>query len=369
MKILIGMPAKDSWGGPASSEPPFAAALRNLGANVMEETYVYGDREKPTPLFARARRVLKTALRFRKILQTENFDVIHLNTAFDLKTLLRDTIALRLMKPQRAKVFLKIHGSETKFLESKNPLIAALREDLRKLTDGFGIHTHEEKTNFQRGGFDADKFFFVKNAVTISENLPENFSRAQKKKDEVFRLLFVARFIAAKGLTETIRACRILKDKNYKFVLYAVGDGERRGAAESETKDLDLSENVKFTGYISEPEVADYFFNADIFVFPTRHAEGFPNVLFKAVAAGLPIVTTPVRAAADYLRAPENCLFSTQSPENIAEKIIELIENKTLREQMSEHNLKFGKTLLPENIAKEFLEIYQKMPDNPKSKI
>ncbi|MGI8556097.1 MAG: glycosyltransferase family 4 protein [Pyrinomonadaceae bacterium] len=370
MKILIGMPAKDSWGGPASSEPPFAAALKKLGANVIEETYVFGDKEKPTPIFERIRRVIKTALRFRRILQKENFDIIHLNTAFDFKTLLRDGVALRLMKPKRAKVFLKIHGSETKYLKSKNPLIVALRNNLRNLADGFGIHTPEEKTNFLQAGFDEQKFFFVKNAVTVAENLPPNFSRCRKEKEDVFRLLFVARFIPAKGLLETIRAGAILKSKGCRFILNCIGDGTIRGAAESEVQRLQLTENVKFSGYIPENEVTNYFFNSDIFVFPTRHAEGFPNVLFKAVAVGLPVVTTRVRAANDYLHEPKNCLFSTQSPENIAEKIIELIENKTLRETMCENNLKFGKTLAPESIAREFLEIYEKILDtNPKSKI
>ena len=81
-------------------------------------------------------------------------------------------------------------------------------------------------------------------------------------------------------------------------------------------------------------------------------------VLFKAAAVGLPIVTTKVRAAADYLKENENCLFSTQEPENIAEKIIELTEDDALRDAMSANNIEFGKTLAPENIAAEFTEIY-----------
>ena len=61
MKILIGMPSKDSWGGPIASEPPFVTALREAGVGVTEEVYVYGDKDKPTPFFERIRRVLKTA--------------------------------------------------------------------------------------------------------------------------------------------------------------------------------------------------------------------------------------------------------------------------------------------------------------------
>lgn len=361
MKILVGMPSRDSWGGPIASEPPFLEALRKIGVDTKEEVYVYGDKEKPTPFLERVRRVLETAFRFRKILKNENFDLIHLNTAFTLKALLRDSVSIFLMNPENAKVFLKIHGSESELLESRNFFHKTLRKYLNKKVAGFGVHTQEEKANFLRGGFAEEKFYFVKNAVTIAENLPDNYSRLQKKENETFELLFVSRFIEAKGLIETIRACKILKNKNYNFILHCLGDGEMREEAEREVERLNLHDQVKFTGYIPETEVTNYFFNSDIFVFPTRHAEGFPNVLFKAVAVGMPIVTTKIRAAADYLREPENCLFCTQEPQNIADKIIELIESIELRKKMSANNLVYGETLKPVNIAREFLDIYRKI--------
>lgn len=361
MKILVGMPSKDSWGGPIASEPPFVAALREIGVDAREEIYVYGDKEKPTPFFERIRRVLKTAFRFRKVLKNESFDLIHLNTAFDLKTLLRDSVSIFLMKPRKAKIFLKIHGSEARFLESKNLFLRILRNYLNKKADGIGVHTLEEKENFLRGGFAEEKFYFVKNAVTIADDLPEDFLRLQKKKTDTFKLLFVSRFIAAKGLLETIRACAILRERGYKFVLNCLGDGEIRAEAEREVERMDLQSQVKFTGYIPETKVTEYFSSSDIFVFPTSHAEGFPNVLFKAVAVGMPIVTTKIRAAADYLKEPENCLFSSQESESIAGKISELIDSIELRKQMSANNLKFGETLKPINIAREFLEIYRKI--------
>ena len=67
------MPAKDSWGGPASSEPPFVEALRKLNPDVTEAVYVYGDKEKPTPFLTRIRRVVQTAFLFRGILKKQKF--------------------------------------------------------------------------------------------------------------------------------------------------------------------------------------------------------------------------------------------------------------------------------------------------------
>ena len=291
----------------------------------------------------------------------QNFDIVHLNTAFDIKTILRDSFSLFVMRPRRTKVFFKLHGSEAEHFRNANFIVRFLIDYLKQKADGFGVHTKEEMENFARLGFDKNKFYFVKNAVTIQKDLPENFARKSKTENDIFELLFVSRFIPAKGLIETLDACKILKEKNVKFILYCVGDGETRAKAEQKVKEFGLETQVKFTGYIPETEVMKHFFERDIFVFPTRHGEGFPNVLFKAVAVGMPIITTEIRAAKDYLTANKNCLFCTQKPEDIAAKIIELVENKNLRDAMSRKNLEFGKTLLPENIAKEFLEIYNDM--------
>ena len=93
-----------------------------------------------------------------------------------------------------------------------------------------------------------------------------------------------------------------------------------------------MEKQIIFTGYIPEREVSAHFFERDILIFPTKYGEGFPNVFFKAVAVGMPIVSTKFRAARDFLEEEKNYLACTSEPESIAEKIIELIENKKLRE-------------------------------------
>jgi glycosyltransferase involved in cell wall biosynthesis len=361
LKILIGMPAPDSWGGPASSEPPFTAALRALGVNVTEEVYVYGDKEKPTAPKERVRRVLKTAFRFRRVLRRERFDIVHLNTAFDLKTILRDAFSLFVMNPKKTRIFLKLHGSEAQDFVQTNFFVRLLIRYIGRRADGFGIHTTDELKNFEALGFDKNKFFFVKNAVTIHERLPDGFARAQKRSDETFELLYTGRFVPKKCLIETIEACRILREKGCRFVLYCVGDGPERLPAERLVEKYALKENVVFTGYVAEEKANEHFFKRDVLIFPTLYGEGFPNVFFKAVAVGMPIVATPFRAARDFLAEGENYLACTAEPESIAEKIFELIENGKLRAAMSENNLKFGRRLLPENAAREFLEIYREI--------
>lgn len=351
------MPEKTAWGGVNACEPPFVEALKDLGVSVTEETYIFDHKARQTKPHQRVGNVLKTARRFRKLLQENDFDVLHLNTAFDLKALLRDVATVSLIKNNRTKIFLKMHGSEKELLETTNAAKRLMRQSLFAKIDGIGVLSSEEKENFTRAGVSAEKIFVVKNAVRVPENLPpREFNR------KPVQLVFASRFVATKGLLDLIRAAAILRERKIDFVLYCLGDGEVRAEAERLTDDLGLRELVKFIGHVSENEVNEFYLKADLLAFPTFHAEGFPMVVFNALAHGLPIVTTKIRAAADYLRAPDNVLWTeAKNPKNLAAKIIELIENQSLRRQMSENNRKLAASFTAERIAPEYLEIYQKI--------
>jgi glycosyltransferase involved in cell wall biosynthesis len=359
----MGMPAPDSLGGPISSEPPFVEALREKGLNVVTDVYVYGDKLKPTPFLQRIKRVLRTAFRFRKLVRDHQPDIIFLNSAFDKKTILRDSASLFLMRPGRSKVIVKLHGSMAEDFEKASFLFRGLIGYLREKIDAFGYHTREELDAFARIGFDRKKFYPVRNAITIHNEIPPGYERTQKGPDEIFDLLFAARFVPTKGLVPTILACEELRKRGVRFRLTCVGDGETFQEAKDTVGRLALGRVVTFTGHLPEAEVTKEFLKADIFVFPTTHPEGFPNALFKAVATGLPVVTTNIRAAADYLSEPKNCMYCTTEPENIADRIQELIANKSLRENMSDANLAYGRTLTPAEIADEFIAIFDKMLD------
>jgi len=359
VKILFGMPAPDSWGGPAACEPPFVDALKGLGVETAAETYVYGDKDTATTIFSRFIRVIRTALRFRKIVSAERFDLVHLNTAFDKNTVLRDSISIFLMGRKRPKIFLKIHGSGANFVDPRSIFYRSLIRYLDKRVAGYGIFTHEERETFLPHGIDARKFHFVKNVIQLETS--GRVDNSAKEATDRLNLIFVSRFIKTKGLLETIKAVKIARDNGANVSLVCVGDGPIRHKAESLVKELGITEDVLFTGYISEGDVDEQLARSDIFVFPTRHNEGFPIAMFKAAISGLGIVTTRVRAAAEYFEDRVNCLFCSSKPDDIADKIVELINDKELRMRVSEANRKFGAELSPDNIASEYLAIYKKV--------
>ena len=362
LKILVGMPEKTARGGINACEPPFLRELENLGVEVREEIYTFDNDEKIST-FQRINQVWKTARKFRRILRGEKFDLLHLNTSFETKSILRDAFSLFWLKTAGTKIFLKFHGSDVQLLKSASFALRVLIRSLINAADGIGLLSSEEKRGFVDGGFAEEKFFVVKNALTTypQESFPpvENFSAGS----EPFRLLFVSRLIPTKGLIETIRAVAILRGKGFKnVVLDVLGDGETRAAGEDLAKSLEISEFVNFYGHVGEETVREFYRTADLLVFPTFHIEGFPMVVFNALQFGLPIVTTCIRAAADYLREPENCLFcEAQNAESAAEKIAQILQDKDLRRTMSENNRALANEFTAERIAPEYLEIYRRI--------
>ena len=362
--MLIGMPDRESLGGPAACEPPFVAELRRLGVEVEEETYVYGDKLSGTGLARRVRRVVSTARRLRRRLQSDAFDLIHLNTSFDTKALLRDAATVPQLRASGARIFLKFHGSDGALLETKNALLRRAGRALLAGADGLGVLSSEERDNFVRAGADASKVFVVKNVVEreFPERAGERLAARMSLKGDVPRLLFIARLIPAKGLLDVLRACRIVGDGGREFALLCVGDGPARAEAESEAARLGLAGSVRFCGHIPESETGEFYAGSTALVFPTYHYEGFPMTVFYAAAAGLPVITTRIRAAADYLREPDNCLWvEPRNPAMLADKIVRLLDDPHTRAAMGRNNRALARRFSAACVAPEYAEIYNRL--------
>lgn len=361
MRILVGIPESGSRGGPSACEPPFIAELRRLGHDVEEEIYAFADAE--TGLSNRAQRVLRTGRLFRQRIVGGAFDLVHINTSFDTKALLRDAVVIPKLRFGKTKIFLKFHGSDAELLKTRNPAAVLLRRRLLSHVDGIGVLSTEERENFLRAGVSEQRVFVVKNVVERSDHRPDpEFRKQLNLSADSPLLLFIGRFIPAKGLLDAIRAAALLRDQGQQFVLLSLGDGPARREAEAEVERLNLRNHVRFFGYVAEARAAAFYANSEVLIFPTYHYEGFPMVIFNAAAAGLPIVTTRIRAAADYLNEPENCLWvKPRNPEHLADKITELLRNGAVAEKMSANNRQLAARFSAEIVTKEYVEAYEQV--------
>ena len=151
-------------------------------------------------------------------------------------------------------------------------------------------------------------------------------------------ILFVGTLRPVKGLKYLIQAMNMVRQKDTKARLMLIGYGEERQSLEGLVKELDLGDRVTFVGKVPNEKVPEYMAASDIFVLPSL-SEGFPVVILEAMASGLPIVATKVGGLPEIVKDGENgFLVKPRGPEELADKVLALLENEELRRGMIRNN-------------------------------
>jgi glycosyltransferase involved in cell wall biosynthesis len=112
-------------------------------------------------------------------------------------------------------------------------------------------------------------------------------------------LLFVGRLEREKGLNELVAAFRDLASKSReRLALVIVGEGSLEEGLARQVNDV---QDIVLAGPRRPEEVGRYLAASNVLVLPSW-AEGTPNVVLEALAAGRPIVATHVGGIPDVVR-------------------------------------------------------------------
>jgi glycosyltransferase involved in cell wall biosynthesis len=174
-------------------------------------------------------------------------------------------------------------------------------------------------------------------------------------------LLFVGRLLFEKGALETIDAVALLNEWRRAHLLIA-GAGPAEGALAARVRERGLSEQVTLAGNLPSDRLRNAYAEADVFLLPTYHPEGFPTVITEAMNAGLPIITTKTRGMVDHLEEGTNALFvPPRDAHALARALERLLSDTQLREEMSKANLAKVREFAPDRVAPEYLEALKRI--------
>lgn len=301
--------------------------------------------------------VVLRALNIVKELYSFSPDILYLNSRFEKDGSTRDyitTLLIKLFYFRKLKIIVKTHGSDPSFLQNtqfffRRMVIPWLQKHIHAW---FFLSNEEKETVAQYNPKLASKIFITANIIDAARSVA---SEAFKKKYAIdtnkFKVLFVGRMVREKGVFTLLKSIPLLPFKeNCVFVF--VGNGADLNELIALSKTMNVSAYTRFTGFIPENECDHFYANADILVLPTFSNEGFPMALFKSIAAGLPVITTRIRAAKDHLSAPENVLWiDGQSPESVAHAITTLYKTPHLRNAMSANNRQIAQKFTREQVC------------------
>ena len=170
-------------------------------------------------------------------------------------------------------------------------------------------------------------------------------------------LLYVGRLDKEKRIDTILRALPdILRVTPVHFVV--AGMGIERPRLEELTGKLGIQNAVTFTGFVPDKDLQNIYRIADLFVI-AGIAELQSIVTMEAMASGLPVVAVNAMALPELVHDGENgYLFSDGDSQMIAEKVIAILTNQPMREEMSQKSLEIIKNHDINKIVEKYESIY-----------
>lgn len=203
------------------------------------------------------------------------------------------------------------------------------------------------------------KVYMIPNGIDV------NFKREKilnEKQNNV--ILYVGRLLRRKGVDLLINAIPIIIKKIPDIKLIIVGSGPEEENLKNLAKKRGLEKIIQFEGFVSEEKKFAFLDIADIFVLPSL-SEPFGIAILEAMACGKPVIGSNVGGIPFIIENEKTgFLFESQNVCELAEKIIILLNEKELRDRMGKAGHEKAMEFSWNNIAKETVEVYNKIMSN-----
>jgi glycosyltransferase involved in cell wall biosynthesis len=148
---------------------------------------------------------------------------------------------------------------------------------------------------------------------------------------QVFTIGTVGALNPTKGQQVIINALHLLKRRNIPCRLLVVGDGKMRNELVALAKELDVYQETKFIGNVSDP--SKYYLEMDVFVHVAAH-EAFGRVVAEAQAYGIAVVAGNAGGLTELIEHNHSGLLCEINANALAETLEHLYHNTELRLQL-----------------------------------
>jgi 1,2-diacylglycerol 3-alpha-glucosyltransferase len=171
--------------------------------------------------------------------------------------------------------------------------------------------------------------------------------------------VYMGRVSYEKSIDQAIKAFSIVSKKMPEARLVIIGDGPEKIPLKRLAKNLGLQEKIIFTGFLYGEKLAKTLRVNDVFITASK-SENMPISLLEAMASGLPIIGVRALGIPEIVRDNKNgFLVSPDKPEEMAEKMKELIMNNELLDKFSLASRELSSQYSRGRIAAKHEKIYQ----------
>lgn len=175
-----------------------------------------------------------------------------------------------------------------------------------------------EKIHVVPGGVDIDRFNIELSQAEARSKLGWHSDRPT--------IFCIRRLAKRMGLENLLTAIAQVSKTYPDIMLYIAGKGELANTLQKQIAELGLENNVRLLGYVADDDLPIYYRAADFSVVPTISLEGFGLIVVESLAAGTPVLGTPVGGIPEILRPfSEDLIFADSQPQQLAKGITEAL--------------------------------------------
>ena len=201
-----------------------------------------------------------------------------------------------------------------------------------------------------------DAFPSLEHKLTVVPNMLDTDAVQKKAKAfqpyeqrNVFHIVTLCRLSPEKHIENAIFAAQKLKKAGISFQWHMVGGGIIKSDLRNAAVTANVEDVFLFEGNQSNPY--PFLKHASLFVHPS-YVESQGLVVLEAMALGVPCVVTKSLGPCEFIEDGVNGILTEQSPESLAEKVLEMLTNQELYERI-QTNTRCPEWFAPKNVMQK----------------
>lgn len=241
----------------------------------------------------------------------------------------------------------RIHARELARSCQHADLILTISQNSQRQIAEF-MHVPEEKIHIAYPAVDRSQFYPEQNRQYLQE-------KYQIQQDY---FLYLGTLEPRKNIPRLVQAFHVVSQKQKDVILVLAGQkGWQYEEIFKTIQYLKLENKVRFLGYVPDEDKRVLYSGARAFLFPSLY-EGFGMPPLEAMACGTPVVVSNTSSLPEVVGAA-GLYVNPLDVENMAEAMVRITENDTLRENNIRAGLLQAQKFSWENAAKVVLKMYE----------
>jgi glycosyltransferase involved in cell wall biosynthesis len=204
-----------------------------------------------------------------------------------------------------------------KIVYSRAKGFIVLSEAFRQiLHQTYGVPLH--KIFIVGGGINTDEFL-------VQQSVAESRSQLGWAQDRRI-ILSVRRLVQRMGLENLIMAIAQVRQVVPDVLLLIAGKGAIAENLRSLIKQMDLEDHVRLLGFVADQDLAIAYRGAEMTIVPSVSLEGFGLTIIESLAAGTPVLGTPIGGIPEILRPlSQDLVLEGSSVDQLAKGLLEAL--------------------------------------------